>query len=204
MPDNSASQASSSCGTTWIVRLQDNDSIAWNELVELYGPLVFHWCVSSKLQSTDAADVMQDVFSSAAKSIHQFKTGPGSTLRGWIWTITQNKIRDFCRKQGKQILATGGTEANWQIGQLPEPWGDSMDESADQATGELETHRLLHRALEQIKGDFQPQTWTAFWRNVMEGHDTNSIANETGMSPNGVRQAKSRVLRKLREKLGEI
>ena len=34
MPDTSTS-----CGTSLIMRLCDNDSLAWNQLVELYGPL---------------------------------------------------------------------------------------------------------------------------------------------------------------------
>ena len=74
----------------------------------------------------------------------------------------------------------------------------AIDELDDEPTSPMESHRLLHRALDQIKADFAPQTWTAFWRSVVECHDTHWIAEETGLSPNGVRQAKSRVLRRLR------
>jgi RNA polymerase sigma-70 factor (ECF subfamily) len=197
-------ETSSSHGTSLIVRLRDNDSIAWNELVELYGPLVFHWCAESRLQSSDSADVMQEVFASAAKSIHRFEKRAGSSLRGWLWTITRNKIRDFVRKQTRQVNGIGGTEANIRFNQVVDNQFDSTSLDVDELTGELETSRLVHRALQQIKGDFQTHTWTAFWRSAIDGQDTNSIAAELDLSPNSVRQAKSRVLRRLREQLGDV
>ena len=177
------------------MRLCENDSLAWNELVELFGPLVFHWCSVSKLQSCDAADVMQEVFASAAKSIHRFETRPGHSVRGWLWTITQNKMRDHWRKRNRQLNAIGGSEANWQMTQVPQ---------TDPPTSDLESSRLLHRALNQIKGDFAEKTWNAFWLSAIQCRDTNSIAEELGLSPNSVRQAKSRVLRRLREQLGDV
>lgn len=180
-----------------IVRLRDNDAQAWNELVALYGPLIFHWCMSMRLQSCDAADVKQDVFSVAASSMERFQRRPGSSLPGWLWKITQNKVRDFWRKQKKQFNATGGTEANFRFSLI-------ADEFDDEPTGEAEGSRLVHRALALVKDDFQSQTWTAFWRSAIEGHDTCWIAEELGLSPNCVRQAKSRVLRRLREQLGDV
>jgi RNA polymerase sigma-70 factor (ECF subfamily) len=189
--------STSSHGTSLLVRLRDHETQAWNELVELYGPLIFHWCISLRLQSCDAADVMQDVFTVASNSIQQYQKRPVGSLRGWLWTITQNKVRDFWRKQKNQINATGGTEANWQFSQIE----DGID---DEPTGEAEECRLVHRALALIKCDFHEQTWTAFWRSTIEGQDNRWIAEEMGLSPNSVRQAKSRVLRRLREQLGEI
>ena len=189
--------STSTHGTSLIVRLRENDTQAWNELVELYGPLIFHWCVSLGLQSSDAADVMQEVFASASRSFGQYHARPDGSLRGWLWTITQNKVRDLWRKQKHQVNAAGGTAANWQLSQI-------VDDLDDEPTNEAEASRLVHRALELIKNDFQSQTWTAFWRSAIEGHDNRWIAEELGLSLNSVRQAKSRVLRRLREQLGEV
>ncbi|MFK7767945.1 MAG: RNA polymerase sigma factor [Mariniblastus sp.] len=193
MPESSLSTHE----TSLIVRLRENDSQAWNELVELYAPLIFHWCVSMRLQACDAADVMQDVFTSASKTIHRFKTGHGGSLQGWLWTITHNKVRDFWKKQKRLADAQGGTEANWAFAQI-------VDEINDEPTDEVESSQLLHRALGQIKNDFQNVTWQAFWRATIEGEDNRTIASDLGLSTNGVRQAKSRVLRRLREQLGEF
>ena len=188
--------STTSGSTSLILRLRDNESLAWNQFVELYAPLVFHWCNECNLQSCDAADVMQDVFSKAAQSISQFQSRHNGTLRGWLWTITQNQIKDFWRKKNREVNATGGTDANLRFASV-------VDRIDDEPTTEFENSRLLHRALEQIEADFQAQTWTAFWRSAIEGHNTAWIAEDLGLSLNSVRQAKSRVLRRLREQLGE-
>ncbi len=192
-----ADTSTSSQGTSLIIRLCEQDPLAWNEFVDLYGPLIFHWCISLRLQSCDAADVMQDVFSSANQSVSRFRTQPGGSLRGWLWKITQNKVRDFWRKQKKRTLASGGTEANLQFSQIP----FYLD---DEPTGEAEAARLVKRALAQIENDFQPQTWQSFLRSTIDGQDNRTIAEELGLSVNSVRQAKSRVLRRLKEQLGDI
>ena len=194
-------ETSSLSGTSLLVRLCENDSLAWNELVQLFGPLVFHWCSVCGLQSSDSADVMQDVFLSASKTIHRFEnrdanSSTSNSLRGWLWTITQNKMRDHWRKRNREFSAVGGSEANRQMAQVAE--------TDEPPTGDLETSRLLYRALEQIKGDFAEQTWAAFWRSAIEGHETKQIASELGLSTNSVRQAKSRVLRRLREQIGDV
>ena len=191
------SDASTSAGTSLILRLQDSDPDAWHQLVDLYAPLIFFWCQDCGLDSSDSADVMQEVFLAASKSIVRFQPQPDGTLRGWLWTITQNKIRDFARRRQKQIQATGGTQAHLRIAELP------MHEEAAEPTSQLQTSRLLDRALDQIENDFASNTWQAFWLTAIEGHDTSSVAEQLGMSVNGVRQAKSRVLRRLREQLGE-
>ena len=45
-----------------IFRAKGHDSQAWSELVDLYGPLIAHWCYRCGLDSGQAADVVQDVF----------------------------------------------------------------------------------------------------------------------------------------------
>ena len=66
-----------------------------------------------------------------------------------------------------------------------------------------DTASLLHRGLEMVKVDFKPVTWDAFWRATVLGQPTEQIAEELGLSAASVRQAKSRVLRRLREQLGD-
>ena len=53
-----------------------------------------------------------------------------------------------------------------------------------------------------IRGDFDDPTWQAFWRLTVENHATADIAAELGISQGAVRQAKYRVLCRLREEMG--
>ena len=59
-------------------------------------------------------------------------------------------------------------------------------------------------ALELVRGEFEPQTWTAFWRCAMDGDAAADIATEMGVSPAAVRKAKSRVLLRLRQEVGDL
>jgi len=45
----------------------------WDRLVQLYAPLVWHWCRTSGLQTEDQADVIQEVFQAVAGRLDRFQ-----------------------------------------------------------------------------------------------------------------------------------
>ncbi|HEY2154472.1 MAG TPA: sigma-70 family RNA polymerase sigma factor, partial [Isosphaeraceae bacterium] len=57
--------------------------------------------------------------------------------------------------------------------------------------------RLVLRALQVMKTDFQPATWRACWENVVDGRTAGDVARELGITINSVYLAKARVLRRL-------
>lgn len=63
---------------------------------------------------------------------------------------------------------------------------------------------LMRRAAEIVRQDFESHTWQAFWRSVVEGHAAADIAADLNMTPGAVRQAKFRVLARLRETIGDL
>jgi RNA polymerase sigma-70 factor (ECF subfamily) len=183
-------------------RARAQEADAWTRLVDLYSPLVRFWCTRAGLRPDDASDVMQDVFRSLAGNLANFRRErTGDTFRGWLWTITRNKIRDHFRTQRSRPDATGGSEAQQWLQEVPDP----LAALSEDATGDVpEWKQLFRRALELIRGEFEPRTWQAFWRATVEGHDTGTIAEELGMTGNAVRKAKSRVLHRLRSELGDL
>jgi RNA polymerase sigma-70 factor (ECF subfamily) len=62
---------------------------------------------------------------------------------------------------------------------------------------------LVRRALEQVRSEFEPRSWQAFWRTTIDGMTVAIVAEELGMSPSTIRQHRSRILRRLRQQLGE-
>jgi RNA polymerase sigma-70 factor (ECF subfamily) len=54
--------------------------------------------------------------------------------------------------------------------------------------------------LASIRLEFKPATWQAFERQVQDGEPALDVAAELGLSVNSVLIAKSRVLKRLREK----
>ncbi len=184
-----------------IDRVKANDADAWRRFVDLYGPLVFHWAKRLGLDDHASSDVLQEVFAAVAKAVGGFSQGGnGSSFRGWLWTITRNKVRDHHRAGANRELATGGTDAQRRLASLP----DGLSDDADTNTAPGQLSGLYHRALELVRSEFEERTWNAFWRAAVENERTAEIARDLGITANGVRQAKSRVLRRLRDELGEL
>ena len=179
-------------------RVRANDREAWDALCEIYAPLVYSWARQSKLQEHDAEDVVQDVFRSVSASFKNFKSGPNSSFRGWLWTITRNVIRKWFRRlKGEVAAPEGGSAALQRIHEFPdeppieEPEIDPSEESA-----------IMARAVKLVEQDFKPETWQAFWQYAVAGRPASDVADEYNMSAQAVRQAKYRVLIRLREVLG--
>ena len=181
-----------------LLRVKSNDQDAWQRLVGLYSPLVEYWCRQGGVQGDDLQDVAQDVFAAVAAGLKTYRQdGPGASFRGWLRGIARHKLRDHFRRGPSR--AEGGTEALLRLREVP-----AEDEAPDLSEGDGEVASLYRRALDQVRGQFEERTWQAFWRVAMDEHSPADVAAELGISPNSVRQAKSRVLRRLKEELGEL
>jgi RNA polymerase sigma-70 factor (ECF subfamily) len=186
-----------STSSAWLAKLQQREPEAWHRLVHLYGPLVYAWCRQHGLQPPDAADVVQEVYRSVAVAVADFQRTPDGSFRGWLWTITRNKLNDYFRRLATQPPAPGGSDAQQRLLALPESDAAEPNEVSN-------TARLVQRALARIKPEVAEHTWQAFWRTAVDGLSPPEVAVELGLSADNVRQAKSRVLRRLRQELGDV
>lgn len=203
-PGDQAGQAASRTSLSLLDRVRTDDEAAWQRLIKLYGPLIYSWCRGQSLQQADAADVVQEVFSSLAGNIKRFRSDrPGDSFRKWLKTITNNKIRDYWRREGHRPQAVGGTDAQRRVAALPENF-EMTETSAAESTDESEVRFLLRQALELVRSEVAPQTWQAFWETVVEGREAAEVAAQLGLSPTTVRVAKSRVRSRLRQEFGEL
>lgn len=197
MSDPSNSLTIGSTSTSLLERAKARDPEAWRRLVRIYGPHVFFWCRQSGLSVQDAADVVQEVFTAVATHLAKFhRRGPGDSFRGWLRTITQNKIRDQARRGQHRPQAQGGTTAQKRLEDIPAPASDS-GEPAEL----IGSSAIMHQALELIRDEFEDRTWQAFWQMAIEGRSASELGAELGMERRAVRQAKYRVLRRLRQEL---
>lgn len=193
-----SSSGSSATRLSLISRIRVNDARAWQDLVALYSPLVAHWCRKRSLRESDINDIVQEVFFSVARSIEQFQPNEhGGSFRGWLWTVTRHKLIDFWRREQHSPTVQGGSTAWQAVQQIPERL-DESDASERSAFGSL-----LHRALEQVRGEFESKSWQAFWRSTIDGVPVAAVAAELSISPATVRQHRSRILRRLRQQLEE-
>jgi RNA polymerase sigma-70 factor (ECF subfamily) len=180
-------------------RARANEGDAWSRIVALYCPLVRLWCRSAGLGPEDADDVSQDVFASASSHLAGFHHDrPGDTFRGWLRVITRNAIRAHLRRSAGGAHAEGGSAAWQRLENVADPLATSPADEEEEVNG------LYRRAVEQVRGEFEPATWQVFWLTVVEGRSPLALAAEVGVTPAAIRQAKSRVLRRLRTEMGEL
>ena len=167
----------------------------------LYGPLVYGWCRHWGVQQSDAQDIVQEVFRAVAGAIDGFRRdGVAGSFRGWLWTIAKNKASTYFSQQARRPQAIGGTDIQARLAEIPERY---PDESLSERTS-VETTGVMHRALDVVRGDFQERTWRAFLRTAIEGAGAAEVAAELEMTVRAVRQAKYRVLQRLREEFGDL
>jgi RNA polymerase sigma-70 factor, ECF subfamily len=183
---------------TMLERARAHESTAWERLLNLYRPLVLHWCVRSGVTGADAEDVSQEVFAAVFTGLDRFRhEQAGDTFRGWLRGITRHKLLRHFERRRAQPLAQGGTEAQLRIQDQPTPSLEGPDPPEQQRA-------LYHRGLELLRAEFDPAQWQAFWRTAVDGQTATTVAVELGVTPAAVRKAKSRVLRRLREELGDV
>jgi RNA polymerase sigma-70 factor (ECF subfamily) len=187
---------------TLLQRLRANDGDAWRVMVQLYTPLVHHWCARGGVRGADADDVAQEVFHAAARHLENFRRDrPGDSFHGWLRGITRNMVLQHFRRRGRHPKASGGTDAYLRLQQVEV--GGAADAPDEEDLAE-ELDGLRRRALELVRSEFEASTWQAFWRTVVEGRSPADIAAELGVSAAAVRMAKSRVLHRLKEEFGEL
>ena len=142
---------------------------------------------------------MQEVFARAFASLDSFRhSEPSDTFRGWLNGVTRHRVMEHFRRVRRHLPAAGGSDAQHLMLTQPDPQ-TGLDEEEQELCNQLYRH-----ALESLRGEFEPQTWQMFWRSVVDGVATASVAAELGVSNAAVRQARSRILRRLREETAEL
>jgi RNA polymerase sigma factor (sigma-70 family) len=185
---------------TLLARIRDGrDSDAWREFVQLYGPVVYRFARNRGLQDSDAADLMQNVLLSVARNAPRMEYDPKrGTFRGFLYTVTRNKIYNFLTAQRNRPRGTGDTDAHERLDATPA----RDDDRGPDAEWEREyQRRVTARAMERVRGEFQETTWRAFWETAVEGRPAAEVGAGLKMTPGAVYVAKSRVLARLRDEV---
>jgi len=164
---------------------------SWPRFVQLYTPLLYYWARQLGLESNDAADLVQEVFTVLVQKLPGFVYDRNKSFRGWLRIITINKWREKRRRRTVEAGAVGLADG----ADVAEPDGAEAF-----AESEYQQH-LVGRALELMQVEFEPATWQACWQCVVVGRTPADVAAELGITVNAVYLAKSRVLRRLHQEL---
>ncbi len=193
-----ASVDSAETSLTLLERVKARDGEAWRRLVGLYTPLLHYWCRRWGVRNEDVDDVAQEVFKAVIVGLHRFRReGENDSFRGWLHGVARHKVLTLMRRGGVPAVGGAAFHERTQFMADPAP-AEPIDEEEAKLVG-----GLYQSALRLVRIEFGDRTWQAFWRATVEGQPPAVIADDLGVTPAAVRQAKSRVLRRLKEVLGE-
>lgn len=186
--------------------LREHDQRTWERFARLYAPLVYQWGRKSGLQPEDMADVTQEVFRVVLKKLDQFDANRKTTgaFRSWLYGITRIAILDHVRTQARQAVGTGGTDAQMQWQEFLDRQLPAGDESAEGEHALAADRTLLRQVIKLLRDEFAESSWQAFWQSAVAGRPAREIGKELGLSTAAVRQAKYRILRRLRDELAGL
>jgi RNA polymerase sigma factor (sigma-70 family) len=194
-------QESPATRASLLVRLRDgSDADAWQEFVRLYGPVIYGFARKRGLQDADAADLMQEVLRSVSSAAQRLDYDPHrGTFRGWLFTITRNKVFNFLDSRNRRVVGSGDSRVQQRLEQHADADGKlSADWEADYQ------RQLAAQAMERIRGEFQPATWQAFVETAVQGQEPAQVARRVGLSVGAVYVAKSRIIARLRQEIERL
>jgi RNA polymerase sigma-70 factor (ECF subfamily) len=174
------------------------DASDWRRLQGIYLPLIERWLARVPGLRDEAADLAQEVFIVMVRELPRFERQREGSFRAWLRKVTVNKIRSHRKRRNRTPLVAIDPAEKF-LEQLADPSGDLAREW-DQ---EHDRH-VFQKLLAIVESDFSTSTWEAFRRFALDDVPAAQVAAELGVSVNAVLQAKSRVLKRLREEAGEF
>jgi RNA polymerase sigma-70 factor (ECF subfamily) len=180
--------------------LQKGCRDAWLQLYEVYAESV--WRNVARLIGSDSvtvADIVQETFLAAARSVRSFDPRRGS-LWIWLWTIARRQVALHYRKQ-KPNIALDRARQWWAS--LDGTKFDWMDAKADTPVDIIQSQELavlVRRTLSELPPDYQILLVTKYVDNLSAEH----IAGQMKCSNVAVRSKLARARKAFRKAFRKI
>jgi RNA polymerase sigma factor (sigma-70 family) len=160
-------------------------------LVSFYAPLIRRWIGRHVRQPDDVNDLVQQVFHVVVDKLPNFvHDGRPGAFGHWLRSIAVNQLRTFCRARPTPARDAGMSAV---LDQLEDPASD-LSRQWDREHNDHVARKLL----EYVEPEFQPATWQAFCRLVLDDDKPEKVAADLSLPVSAVLIAKARVLQRLR------
>jgi len=180
-----------------LLRIRDPaNHAAWDEFAAIYRPVICRMAGFRGMQEADAEDLAQQVLMAIAGAIERWEVDPErASFRTWLKRVANNAILNALTR-GVPDRASGDDDIRWFLEQRPERDGPELD----QLKTEFRRETFL-RAARQIRDEFTDETWNSFWLTAVQGMEVEAVAREVGRTRGSVYASRSRVMKRLRQKV---
>ena len=177
------------CGTatnaiSLVERIQNGDRSAEEQLVTQFGPRVYAMVMARSRRSMDAEDLTQDTLLAVIQALRLGKLNDAKSLPAYILGTARNIVSNYLRRTIPQQVQSDELEAPRQT------WPDWQ-------SAHMENRRLVREALDKMSQSDRHILQLALVRGLKPGE----IATQLGLSPEVVRQRKSRAIRRVKDQI---
>ena len=138
--------------TSLMIRIQNAaDHQAWMEIMEIYVPLLLHYCKRRGLQAADADDVASTVVAKMRRFVYSKRKG---RFRNWLATVTRREVLRHLKTARLAVVGRGG------LGREDDRIADDVVHADPDWDGIYKAH-IFDRAATRVLARFslQEQEW---------------------------------------------
>lgn len=181
-----------------LLRLRDrSDTLSWEEFHDRYRELLYRYARGRGASHPDAEDVAQEV------EMYVFKA-----MSGFEYDARKGRFRSYLRSAVVHAMARRASKEARQATAIDPASFDYLSAEQDsQADARWEKEWQLHRlrwAMRRVAPEFEQKTLQAFQVHVLAGMSAEETADRLGISKATVYQAKSRILKRVKERLATL
>jgi len=179
--------------TSLIERVRDlEDESGWEQFDAIYRPLLIQYARCRGLDADTAEEIAQECFEVIVRHIRGFRRR--RSFRAWLRRMVDNKVKRHVAMRQREHPAGSGV-----LSQL------SGAERSPREAWEYEWNRMhLLYCLARLRDDFASHTLEAFELYVLREMPVPRIGTALNMTPNQIYVAKSRVIRRLKERYASM
>jgi len=174
-----------------IVGVCRQDPERWREFDSIYRPILFAYLRKQGLKTSEANDVVQDIFVKLLTKIHTYDRAK-CKFRSWLFSVAQNTLIDRARRRASYRKALDGWAAN-MLGATP---SDSTRMTEEWV--KIHREKILEHALKTVRVRTSSKVWSCFEQRLLRNRPASTIAAELKLEPNAVYVNASRVLKQVR------
>ncbi|MBV1908808.1 MAG: sigma-70 family RNA polymerase sigma factor [Kangiellaceae bacterium] len=165
---------------------------SWVNLVKRYEGLVYNYCLRMTFNSSDAMDLMQEVFLATYRNLPSYRGQ--NQFKGWMMRIAANKTTDFLRSRSRNPLHRAG-EVTDESYKIPEHQiSQSMHQDPAEDYKEKQKNKQIKKLLDKLPDEQKMVVELKFFQHFT----FDEISHQTGTSINTVKTRLYAALNKLK------